>query len=241
MLVLITGASGFIARFLRRDLSTRHKLRLLDIIDIMDPEGEVFKGSVTDNSLLDRAMQGVDAVVHLARAPRTQPDHLKDLETNFEINVKGTFNICRSAMEKKVKRLVYTSTHAIWLHNPGFEVPPSQGGLIMTEDLEPTPGPQYPYAITKYLGEKVVEVFAKAGLPSIILRLGQVTTTWPKDRPIERNLVHISDVCQAINLALENKTIKFDVFNIIGSFKDPSYPIEKARKVLGYNPIYGEI
>ena len=241
VLVLITGAGGFIAPFVRRDLCRSHKLRLLDMADVKEPEGEVFKGSVTDYAFLDHAMRSVDAVVHMARAPRTQSDHYKDLETSFDVNVKGTFNVCRAAIENKVRRLVYTSTHAIWLHNPGYEVPPSQGGLITTEDVEPTPGPQYPYAITKYLGEKVVEVFAKAGLPSIILRLGQVTATWPDRRITERNLVHVSDVSQAVSLALEKEVVRFDVFNIFGSFKDANYPIEKARRILGYSPRYGEI
>jgi nucleoside-diphosphate-sugar epimerase len=248
MLVLITGAAGFIAPVVSKDLCRSHKLRLLDIADVKDPKGEVYKGSVTDYAFVDRAMQGVDAVVHMARSPHlpmlprpTQPDHLEDLEMNFEVNVRGTHNVCRAAFEKKVRRFVYTSTHAVWLHNPGYEVAPSQGGLATTEEVEPTPRPEYPYALTKYLGEKVVEVFAKAGLPSITLRLGQVVATWPEKKSIERNMVHISDVSQAVRLALENETVRFDVFNIFGAFKETSYPIEKARRILGYTPRYGEV
>ena len=248
MLVLITGAAGFIAPVVSKDLCRRHELRLLDIVDVKDPKGEVFKGSVTDYAFVDRAMQGVDAVVHMARAahlpmlPRPMhPDHLKDLEMNFEVNVGGTYNVCRAALEKKVRRFVYTSTHAVWIHNPGYEVTPSQGGLVTTEEVEPTPKPEYPYALTKYLGEKVVEVFAKAGLPSIILRLGQVAATWPEKKSIEGNLVHISDVSQAVRLALENETVWFDIFNIFGAFKETNYPIEKTRRILGYSPRYGDV
>jgi UDP-glucose 4-epimerase len=248
MLVLITGAAGFIAPVVSKDLCKSHKLRLLDIVDVHEPNGEVSKGSVTDCAFLDRAVEGVDAVVHMARAPHlpmvprpTRHNHLRDLEMNFEVNVRGTYNVCRTAFEQKVRRFVYTSTHAIWVHNPGYEVTPSRGGLVTTEEFEPTPRPQYPYALTKYLGEKVVEVFAKAGLPSIILRLGQVTATWPDEKSMERNLVHISDVSQAVRLALENETVRFDVFNIFGAFKDTNYPIEKARRILGYRPRYGDV
>lgn len=245
---MITGAAGFIAPVVSEDLCKSHKLRLVDIVDVKEPKGEVFKGSVTDYAFLDGAMQGVDAVVHMARAPHLpmmpppmQPDHSKDLEMNFEVNVRGTYNVCRAAFEKEVRQLVYTSTHAVGIHNPGYEVTPSQGGLVTTEEVEPTPKPQYPYALTKYLGEKVVEVFAKAGLPSIILRLGQVTATWPDKKSMERNLVHVSDVSQAVRLALENETVRFDVFNIFGAFKETNYPIEKARRILGYRPRYGDV
>jgi nucleoside-diphosphate-sugar epimerase len=248
MLVLITGAAGFIAPVVTKDLCKSHRLRLVDIVDVKEPIGEVFKGSVTDYAFVDRAMQGVDAIVHMARAPHlpmvprpTRAHHLKDLEMNFEVNVGGTYNVCRAAFDYKVRRLVYTSTHAVWVHNPGYEVIPSQGGLVTTEEIEPTPRPEYPYALTKYLGEKVVEVFAKAGLPSIILRLGQVTATWLDRKSMERNMVHISDVSQAVRLALENETVRFDVFNIFGAFKETNYPIEKARRILGYTPRYGDV
>jgi len=246
MKVLITGAAGFVGTALRKDLSQDHTVRLLDVRQISDPEGEVFQGSVADYDLVNRAMKGVDGVVHMAIVSSNAGMNMGDIDLSFDVNVKGAFNVCRAAWENGVKRIVYTSTGSVWACNPGYEASLSEGGLLAAEDVEPTPGPEYPYGLTKYLAEKVVEVFAKSkkGVPSIILRLGGVGSAGEKWSDVVksgnyRNRVYVLDVVQGIRLALTNETIQFDVFNISGGFEGTNYPIEKARKVLAYKPMYG--
>lgn len=239
---MIIGAAGSVGTGVRKELSKDHTLQLLvHSTKVNEPEGEVFQGTITDYEFVNKAMRDMDGVVHLAIVS-AKSGYWRDIEMNFNVNVKGTFNVCRAAIENKVKRLVYTSTGSIYACNkPTYSKPPSKGGPVFTEDIEPTPGPEYPYAITKYLGEKVVEVFAKAGLPSIILRLTGVTPAddWPPKTENKGNTTHISDVAQAIRLALENETIKFDIFNVAGGYGDSNFPAEKARRVLGYNILHG--
>ena len=66
MNVLITGATGRVGRAVRKALSGRHMLRLLDPVPVVHPGGEFVQGSVTDRATVRKAVEGMQGVVHLA-------------------------------------------------------------------------------------------------------------------------------------------------------------------------------
>lgn len=115
MRVLVTGASGFIGANLVEHLLHRgddvRVLRHVGSNALLPPdhEVEVVPGDVTDHLSMDRAACGVDGIYHVAGLvsywrPRRSLQH--------RVNVEGTCNVIRAAVERGVGRVVHTSSIA---------------------------------------------------------------------------------------------------------------------------------
>src|ERR671933_2428640 len=98
-LVLITGGAGFIGANLLRQLDAAYDVRVLDNLvrgsrDLLPAEREidVVVGDIRDPDAVKRAMHGVDLVIHLA-AFGSVVESVTDPVENFEINVRGTFEM----------------------------------------------------------------------------------------------------------------------------------------------------
>ncbi|PJF24520.1 MAG: epimerase, partial [Phototrophicales bacterium] len=90
--VLITGGAGFLGINLARYLLARgHRVVSLDIADFDYPERDrvvIHKGDIRDRAAVDRAMQGVDMVVHTAAALPLYSE--ADI---FSTDIDGTRNV----------------------------------------------------------------------------------------------------------------------------------------------------
>ena len=107
--VLITGAAGRIGSTLRAGLIGRHDgFRLLDRKPVVDPRAdeEAIVADLADTKALAKAVDGVDAMIHLAGAPDP-----KDFETMFRINARGMYDVFEAARKAGVKRIVFASTN----------------------------------------------------------------------------------------------------------------------------------
>jgi 2-alkyl-3-oxoalkanoate reductase len=163
MKVLVTGGTGFTGKALvRRLLDLGHEVVALDYKEglktqeLRDWGARVEIGSVTDRHVVDRCMEGVEFVHHVAAAFREMnvPDAYY-----HEVNVGGTKNVFLSAAGHGVRKVVYCSTcgvHGNIDHPPGGEDAPIQ--------------PADYYQRTKYEGELVAREFIDRGLPAVILR-----------------------------------------------------------------------
>ena len=80
-------------------------------------------GDILHRDILERAMEGVDGVFHLAALWILQCHEYP--ESAFDVNVRGTFNVAMAAIKKKVKRVVYSSSASVY--GDAREIP-------MTED-----------------------------------------------------------------------------------------------------------
>jgi len=116
-MILVTGATGHIGNVLVRELYLRGaRVRALllpgeDPSPLQDLEVEIMEGNVLDEVAMNAAMQGVDIVYHLAGLISIMPGADPLVE---RVNVQGTENVIRSAMDAGVRRLIYTSSiHAI--------------------------------------------------------------------------------------------------------------------------------
>jgi dihydroflavonol-4-reductase len=116
-MILVTGATGHIGNVLVRQLLKKGEqvraliLRGEDTRSLRDLEVETIQGDVLDLSSLWEAFQGVRGVFHLAGMISIMPG--RD-STIWRVNVEGTKNVIKAAIESGVKRLVYTSSiHAI--------------------------------------------------------------------------------------------------------------------------------
>ncbi len=111
---LVTGGAGFIGSSIVRTLVERgDAVRVLDDFSTGKPENlaevagsiEIVEGSVADEVLVRRAVEGVDYVLHqgaLASVPRSVED---PLASNLA-NVTGTLTLLVAARDAKVRRLV---------------------------------------------------------------------------------------------------------------------------------------
>lgn len=69
-------------------------------------------GNILHRDLLQKAMEGIDGVFHLAAVWLLQCHEFP--ETAFEVNVRGTFNVAMAAIASKVKRVVYSSSASVY-------------------------------------------------------------------------------------------------------------------------------
>jgi nucleoside-diphosphate-sugar epimerase len=121
--VLVTGGAGFLGINLIRHLMTRgFACASLDVEEFDYPERdrvEITKGDIRDKATLDRAIEGVDFVVHTAAAlPLYSPE---DIHTT---DVEGTRNVLDTARRHGVKRVVHISSTAVYGipdHHPLYE------------------------------------------------------------------------------------------------------------------------
>jgi nucleoside-diphosphate-sugar epimerase len=127
--VLVTGGAGFLGINLIRHLMTRsYVLASLDVEEFDYPERdrvEVIKGDIRDKSLLDKAMEGTDYVVHTAAAlPLYSPQDI------YTTDVEGTRNVLDAALRHGVKRVVHVSSTAVYGipdHHPLYETDKLEG------------------------------------------------------------------------------------------------------------------
>ncbi len=171
--VLVTGADGFIGSHLTEALvRAGYNVRAFVLynsfngwgwLDHCDPDVkgkfEVCSGDIRDPHGVKTAMQGCDAVLHLA-ALIAIPYSYHSPDTYVDTNVKGTLNVLQAARELGVQRIIHTSTSEVY--GTARFVP-------ITED-HPLQG-QSPYSATKIAADQLAYAFyASFGLPVVIAR-----------------------------------------------------------------------
>lgn len=117
MEVLITGGSGFIGTRLIEDLlEAGHKVVNLDIRQSSSFPQLTTLGDVRDPEAVMAAATGVDAIVHLAAEHR---DDVRPVELYFDVNRGGARQVISAAEANNVKKIVFTSSVAIYGLNVG--------------------------------------------------------------------------------------------------------------------------
>lgn len=171
---IVTGGAGFIGSHLAELLiSEGHDVvvvdnmtsgRLSNLAPIEgNPKLSVIDADIRDVAALRPAFDGANWVFHLAGLADIVPS-IEMPAQYYSTNVTGTFNVLECAREAGVSRLVYAASSS------SYGVP----------DVYPTPEtapiqPQYPYALTKSMGEELVLHWARVyGLPTVSLRLFNV-------------------------------------------------------------------
>jgi len=165
MRVLITGGAGFIGRHIAEHFHARGEVRVLDNLccglksNLSGLECQLVVGSILDRDLVREGMKGVDFVFHLAAVVSGRRSVEKPNEY-AEINTAGTAIVLEEAARARVKKLIFSSSAAIYGDNPTIP------------KIESMPAePKSPYAASKYEAELNCRSFTNEGrLATVALR-----------------------------------------------------------------------
>ena len=148
MKVLITGAAGFIGSNLVKKLSSIAEVRGIDDLStgyMRNIEGldlDFIEGSILDETLLAKAVDGCDAIVHLAARPSV-PRSIAEPLRSHEVNATGTLRILDAARNLNNPLVIVASSSSVYGANP--TLPKSETALPM---------PMSPYAVSKLAAEQ---------------------------------------------------------------------------------------
>ncbi|MEO8608759.1 MAG: NAD-dependent epimerase/dehydratase family protein [Chloroflexota bacterium] len=220
---LITGGAGFLGINLVRYLLARgHSVTSFDIADFDYPErGQIteIKGDIRDRAAVDKAMEGINIVIHTAAALPLYSE--ADI---YSTDLDGTKNVIDSAFEHKVERFIQISSTAVY----GI---PDHHPLVENDKLDGVG----PYGICKIKAEEICVDYRKKGMCVPVIRpksfigperLGVFALfyDWAKDGkgfPMlgsgdnRYQLLDVEDLCDAIYLcATLDREVVNDTFNI---------------------------
>lgn len=170
--ILVIGGAGFIGSFVVSEL-LKTKVGKVVIYDnfargkqsnvshsLNDPRCEIYPngGDVRDVDTLNDAMQGSDAVVHLAAMWLL---HCKDFpRTAFHVNIEGTFNVLEACVKNNIKLLIYSSSASVY--GDASEVPMTESHPFNNKNF---------YGATKIAGEAMCRAYHdRHGLSYVGLR-----------------------------------------------------------------------
>lgn len=159
MKALVSGGAGFIGSALCEYLLNKNfKIIVFDnlstgnINNLSNLKKKIIfiKVDISEKEKLqDRYFRGVDVVFHMAALADIIPS-INNPENYYKSNVQGTLNLLEKARKNGVKKFIYAASSSCY--GLPRKLPVSEKAIIDT---------QYPYALTKYLGEKLVLHWAK--------------------------------------------------------------------------------
>lgn len=230
-LVLVTGATGEVGRGVVPLLERQFELRLLSLDECGDPRH--VRANLLDWQALSRALEGIEAILHLAVAPghpgTYEDDAFNDLR--FDVNVKGTFHVFEAARRAGVRRVVYVSSlMVVWGYG--------------AETMVPGDAPARPagtYALTKALGEDIARHYAAHDLEVVTLRIAaplDISDPELRHKRVRPQQVPFPDLARAFALALTVPLSGYEVVTIVGESSRRMWDLGPARRILGYVPQY---
>src|SRR6266851_568794 len=164
---LVTGGAGFIGSHLTEELSRRgHRVRVVDSLITGKrrnlehvPGVDFLEGDLADMAVAERAVQGVEYVLHQA-AIASVPRSVKDPITSNRANVVASLNLLVAARDAGVKRLVYAGSSAVYGNT-----------LTLPTREDMAPSPLSPYALQKLVAEQYCQMFTRLyGFETVTIR-----------------------------------------------------------------------
>jgi nucleoside-diphosphate-sugar epimerase len=221
--VLVTGAAGRVAGQLLPGLADR-TLRLLDTVEPPDHgSARRLTGDLADPDLLDRALDGVDAVVHLAGNP--DPDARWD--ELLHPNVEGFVALLGAAHRHGVRRVVFASSvHAMGAY---------EGERRWPIDARWPPAPCCSYGATKAFDEAMARAYAyRTGLSVVGLRFGLCAEDATPEQAAAGWLAP-TDLRDIVRRALD-ADVPFGIYPAVSWASRHRWDLTPAVSELGYTP-----
>jgi UDP-glucose 4-epimerase len=251
--ILVTGGAGFIGSHLVDALVNKdYKVIIIDDLSLgskenINKKAKFYKIDICSNKIYDIfKKEKPDVVFHLAAIPRV-PVSIQDPVLTTKVNILGTVNIFKIAIDFKIKRIIFASSSSVY---------GNQKKLPLRENM--IPNPISPYALQKYTGEQFAKIFTNLyKVPIVSLRyfnvygprinfnseyslvIGKFLKQKIEGKPLTiygdgnqtRGFCYIDDIIEANILAMESDKIKGGEVINIGSEK--SYSINYLAKLIG--------
>ena len=252
--ILVTGGAGFIGSNFVHRIFDRYRDCRITVLDALTYAGNLenlasiiddgrvtfVKGNITDASLVEKAMQGCDAVFNFAAETHVDRS-IHEAGTFIETDVLGTYTLLRTAQKQGLKRFIQISTD---------EVYGSSAGEHFSETSPLKPG--NPYSASKCGGDLMCQAFFNTfEVPLVITRSSNnfgrfqhvekfiplfiTNTIEGKELPLygdgmhERDWIHVEDNCAGIEtVAMKGKL--GEVYNIGVGRSQPNLKV--AERIL---------
>ncbi len=254
--VLVTGGSGRLGTYVVDALLGDFDVRVLDLSAPIQ-NVETIIGSVDDQDVVTKAMQNIDAVIHLANldAEVCVPEH-----EFIRINVGGTWNVLDAAEKAGVKRFVYASSYNATGFSKSF--PPQ----YLPVDIHHPTNPVHAYGISKVLAEEMCRAFSRRSdmgivclRPPLILRddavynLIKVTAeaegtppppqvtnaNWLPRKVLSDSRAYVTsrDAARCFHAAIEAGIDRFGIFNVMAPDTYSALPtLDVLKREYGADP-----
>ena len=167
-IALVTGGAGFVGSHIASAVaSSGARVRIIDDLstgyleNVEEISGDVdfVQGSVEDEAVLKRAIEGAELVFHEAAIPSV-PRSVQNPRQTHIASVDATFSLLLAAKDNNVRRVVYAASSSAYGDQPT---------LPKIETM--LPEPLSPYAVAKLVGEQYCQVFTRVyGLETVSLR-----------------------------------------------------------------------
>ena len=164
---LVTGGAGFIGSHLAEELVRRgERVRVVDsfITGKRDnlkhiPDVELIEGDLADLAVAQRAVAGVEYVLHQAAIPSV-PRSVQDPITSNRANIDASLNVLVAARDAGVRRVVYAGSSSAYGDTPTLPKVETMGTA-----------PLSPYALQKLVAEQYCQMFTRLyGLETVTIR-----------------------------------------------------------------------
>ena len=238
MKIIVTGGAGGAGGYCTRELLGRgHDVRVLDLIEGDNPEADNVVVDLLDLEATTKAVEGFDAIVHLAAIPAPRPrEQWPDV---WRINVLSTYNVFEAAWRNDVKKVVIASSICAcgfcggWRSNELPYLPIDEEYPIRTQE---------PYSVSKLANEYTALSFSLSqGISGLCMRLGNIRyAEHSKDGTLsylacEPNFATITaeNVAQGFRRAVESEGIDFGVYNLTNLYRyNKRGEVESPEEVL---------
>ncbi|MET8155177.1 NAD(P)-dependent oxidoreductase [Sphaerisporangium sp. NPDC005289] len=219
----MTGAAGRIGACLTSGLPEYgHTLRLLDRTPMEHERFEVICGDIADPAVLDRAMKGVSAVVHLAGVPSTGAT----FEEALTANIEGTYHVMEAARQAGVERFVYASSNHAAGFTPRRESVPADTPVA----------PDSHYGVSKAYGEALGRYYSdRYGMRVACLRIGTFEQRPPSPRALSTWLSP-GDMVRLAHACLTSPDLTYAVVWGVSANTRNWWDLSAGR-ALGYEPV----
>jgi dihydroflavonol-4-reductase len=231
-MILVTGAAGHLGNVLVRELiAAGEKVRALvypgePLSSLQGMLIEVIVGDVRDRELMNRAMQGIDSVFHLAGIIAIRPGMEEIMQ---QVNVEGTRTVAEVALENKIRRFIHVSSvHAFR----------RESSATLVDETTPLAldSPPGSYDRTKAEGTKIVLDLVRRGLNAIVVcpsgiiglhdytgsEMGKALLSFSNNKPDilvdgSYDFVDVRDVVRGLILARE-KGVTGEIYILSGAY-----------------------
>ncbi|MEZ5844712.1 MAG: NAD(P)-dependent oxidoreductase [Hyphomicrobiaceae bacterium] len=164
--VLVTGAAGLLGRYVTAALTDVARVSGLDVVKPTTDHGlaSFTEASIEDADAVRSAMNGQDAVIHVAARPNIWSGSGSEI---IHTNVTGTWNVLQAAEDAGVRRVVVTSSDSVVGYTvlQGAMLPPDYLPVDAAHPTRPTDA----YAISKKLTEEMARAFVARGKIEVVM------------------------------------------------------------------------